>query len=241
MGVALVTGGGRGIGRAVCLRLAQEGYQVAVNFYSRKKDAEETAELVRERGGAVITVQADVSQREQVERLVAQTEQQLGNIDVLVNNAGVALNGLFQDMTPAQWEKLLGVNLNGTVYCCQRVLPSMIRRQKGCIINFSSIWGIAGASCEAGYSATKAAVIGLTKALAKEVGPSGIRVNCVAPGAVDTEMNQALSPADKALLCEETPLERMGTPEEIAHAVWFLVQNSFITGQVLSPNGGLVI
>ena len=144
-------------------------------------------------------------------------------------------------MTQKQWEQLLGVNLNGTVYCCQSVLPSMIRQQKGAIVNLSSIWGITGASCEAGYSAVKAAVIGLTKALAKEVGPSGIRVNCVAPGAIDTEMNSHMTQEDWVLLKEETPLGRIGRPEDIAEAVWFLATNGFVTGQVLSPNGGIVI
>ena len=238
---ALVTGGDRGIGRAICLRLARGGYAVGVNYCQRERAAQEVVDQIRSLGGKAAAFQADVSQRNQAQQLIEEANRALGSIQLLVNNAGVSWSGLFQDMTQKQWEQLLGVNLNGTVYCCQSVLPSMIRQQKGAIVNLSSIWGITGASCEAGYSAVKAAVIGLTKALAKEVGPSGIRVNCVAPGAIDTEMNSHMTQEDWVLLKEETPLGRIGRPEDIAEAVWFLATNGFVTGQVLSPNGGIVI
>lgn len=238
---ALVTGGDRGIGRAICLRLARGGYAVGVNYCQRERAAQEVVDQIRSLGGKAAAFQADVSQRNQAQQLIEEANRALGSIQLLVNNAGVSWTGLFQDMTQKQWEQLLGVNLNGTVYCCQSVLPSMIRQQKGAIVNLSSIWGITGASCEAGYSAVKAAVIGLTKALAKEVGPSGIRVNCVAPGAIDTEMNSHMTQEDWVLLKEETPLGRIGRPEDIAEAVWFLATNGFVTGQVLSPNGGIVI
>ena len=238
---ALVTGGDRGIGRAICLRLARGGYAVGVNYCQRERAAQEVVDQIRSLGGKAAAFQADVSQRNQAQQLIEEANRALGSIQLLVNNAGVSWTGLFQDMTQKQWEQLLGVNLNGTVYCCQSVLPSMIRQQKGAIVNLSSIWGITGASCEAGYSAVKAAVIGLTKALAKEVCPSGIRVNCVAPGAIDTEMNSHMTQEDWVLLKEETPLGRIGRPEDIAEAVWFLATNGFVTGQVLSPNGGIVI
>lgn len=165
-----------------------------------------------------------------------------GGADILINNAGIAEQKLFSDITPEDWARMIGVNLTGVYNCCHAALPYMIRKKSGCIINISSMWGICGASCEVHYSAAKAGVIGLTKALAKEVAPSGITVNCIAPGAVDTDMNKILDPEDIELLKEETPLGRLGTPEEIAKCALYLAQNGgFMTGQVLSPNGGIVI
>ena len=166
-----------------------------------------------------------------------------GTLDVLVCNAGIARQELFTDITEAGWREMLGVNLDGVFYCCQAVLPHMIHRKQGKLITLSSMWGQVGASCEVAYSAAKAGVIGLTKALAKEVGPSGITVNCVAPGLIETEMNRNLSPETKAALAEDTPLERLGTPEDVARAIWFLASpaGDFFTGQVLAPNGGWVI
>ena len=174
-----------------------------------------------------------------VERVTAE----FGHIDLLVNNAGISLSGLLTDLSDADWDRLINTDLSGVFRCCRAVLPGMIRRQSGCIINISSIWGMAGAACEVAYSAAKAGVIGLSRALAKEVGPSGIRVNCIAPGVIDTEMNAHLSPADLAALAEETPLGRIGRPEEVAAAVLFLAGagGEFLAGQVISPNGGLVI
>ena len=175
--------------------------------------------------------------------MVAQVEREFGQVDVLINNAGVAQQKLFDTVTPEEWRRLFAVNVDGVYHCCKCALPGMLRRHAGVILNVSSMWGIAGASCEVAYSASKAAVIGLTKALAKEVGPSGIRVNCIAPGAVDTEMNAHLSEADLALLREETPLGTLGEAEDVAKLALFLASSAgkFLTGQVISPNGGLVI
>ena len=194
-------------------------------------------------GCAVIPVQADISDPEQVERMVQAVQRQFGHIDVLVCNAGIARQGLLTDFSPADWRQMMSVNLDGTFYCCRSVLPGMIRRQSGCIITTSSIWGITGASCEVPYSAAKAGIIGLTRALAKEVGPSGIRVNCIAPGVIDTEMNGNLTPEVMAQLREETPLGTIGTPKQVADLALYLAGEgaSFLTGQVISPNGGFLI
>ena len=234
----LITGGSRGIGAAAVERFAAEGWQVAFGFHQ----SEQAAAGLAEKTGA-LALQGDVGDSASAAALVAQAQKALGHLDVLINNAGVGHFGLLTDVTNEEWDRLLSVNLSGTFYICRAALPEMIRRKSGCILNVSSIWGMCGASCEAAYSAAKAGVIGLTKALAKEVGPSGIRVNCVAPGAVDTAMNARLSEAERAALEEETPLLRMGTPEEIAALLYFLAKDeaAFITGQVLSPNGGLVI
>ena len=184
--VALVTGASRGIGRATAEAFARAGYQVAANYCRSKEQIEQFSAQMEREGCAVIPVQADVSDPEQVERMVQAVQQQFGHIDVLVCNAGIARQGLLTDFSPADWRQMMAVNLDGTFYCCRSVLPGMIRRQSGCIITTSSIWGITGASCEVPYSAAKAGIIGLTRALAKEVGPSGIRVNCIAPGVIDT-------------------------------------------------------
>lgn len=241
--VALVTGASRGIGRATAEAFARAGYQVAANYCRSKEQIEQFSAQMEREGCAVIPVQADVSDPEQVERMVQAVQRQFGHIDVLVCNAGIARQGLLTDFSPADWRQMMAVNLDGTFYCCRSVLPGMIRRQSGCIITTSSIWGITGASCEVPYSASKAAIIGLTKALAKEVGPSGIRVNCIAPGVIDTEMNGDFTPEVMQQLAEETPLGTIGTPEQVAECAYFLASEaaSFVTGQVLSPNGGFLI
>ena len=209
----------------------------------QKEQIEGFAAQMKSEGCAVIPVQGDVSDPEQVERMVQTVQQQFGHIDVLVCNAGIAQQGLLTDFSPADWRRMMAVNLDGAFYCCRSVLPGMIRRQSGCIITTSSIWGIAGASCEVPYSAAKAGIIGLTKALAKEVGPSGIRVNCVAPGVIDTEMNGNLTPEVMEQLREETPLGMIGTPKQVADLALYLAGEgaSFLTGQVISPNGGFLI
>lgn len=241
--VALVTGASRGIGRATAEAFARAGYQVAANYCRSKEQIEQFSAQMEREGCAVIPVQADVSDPEQVERMVQAVQQQFGHIDVLVCNAGIARQGLLTDFSPADWRQMMAVNLDGTFYCCRSVLPGMIRRQSGCIITTSSIWGIAGASCEVPYSAAKAGIIGLTRALAKEVGPSGIRVNCIAPGVIDTEMNGNLTPEVMAQLQEETPLGTIGTPKQVADLALYLAGEgaSFLTGQVISPNGGFLI
>ena len=239
--VALVTGASRGIGRATAEAFARAGYQVAANYCRSKEQIEQFSAQMEREGCAVIPVQADVSDPEQVERMVQAVQRQFGHIDVLVCNAGIARQGLLTDFSPADWRQMMSLNLDGTFYCCRSVLPGMIRRQSGCIITTSSIWGITGASCEVPYSAAKAGIIGLTRALAKEVGPSNIRVNCVAPGVIDTDMNAHLSGEDMQALAEETPLGRIGTPYEVARCVRYLCSDGaeFITGQVIAPNGGI--
>lgn len=239
----LVTGGSRGIGAAVCERFAQEGWKVAVNYNRSKEQAEALTKQLVARGCDAYAVGADVSDRVQVEQMVKDVMECFGKINVLVNNAGIAQQKLFSDITDSDWNNMFDVNVKGMYYCCQAVLPGMIHSKSGAIINVSSMWGITGASCEVHYSAAKAAVIGFTKALAKEVGLSGIRVNCVAPGVVATDMNQNLTQQTLDELKEETPLGLIGTPEDIANSIWFLAgeESRFITGQVISPNGGLVI
>ena len=241
--VALVTGASRGIGRATAEAFARAGYQVAANYCRSKEQIEQFSAQMEREGCAVIPVQADVSDPEQVERMVQTVQRQFGHIDVLVCNAGIARQGLLTDFSPADWRQMMSVNLDGTFYCCRSVLPGMIRRQSGCIITTSSIWGITGASCEVPYSAAKAGIIGLTRALAKEVGPSGIRVNCIAPGVIDTEMNGNLTPEVMAQLREETPLGTIGTPKQVADLALYLAGEgaSFLTGQVIRPTGGFLI
>lgn len=240
---ALVTGGSIGIGSGIVRALAAQGYQIGINYRTHGQAADDLAKEIREKYGVkVITCQADVACSKQVEAMVAEVTEQLGQITLLVNNAGIAQQKLFTEITEAEWDRLFDVNVKGMFLCSKAVLPNMIHNHSGNIINISSIWGMVGASCEVHYSAAKAAIIGFTKALAKEVGPSLIRVNCVAPGVIDTEMNANLSEATLAQLKEETPLCKIGTIEDIANAVIFLAgeQSSFITGQVISPNGGMV-
>jgi len=229
----LITGGSRGIGAATAALFSKNGYRVIINYNKSEKEALELAEKI---GG--LAIKADISDYVQVQKMF----ESAGNVDILINNAGIAQQKLFTDIAFEEWHRMLDVNLSGVFYCCKCALPYMINQKAGCIINISSMWGICGASCEVHYSAAKSGVIGLTKALAKEVGPSGITVNCIAPGMIDTEMNSMLDDETKALVMEETPLGITGTVEDIAQCALYLAQNGrFITGQVLSPNGGLVI
>ena len=239
----LITGGSRGIGAACARRFAAAGDRVAINYHHAQAAAEALVEEIRAAGGTAIAVQADVGDSEQVARMVDNVLDKFCQLDILVCNAGRSWVGLLGDMTVAEWRELFSVNLDSVFYCCKAVLPHMIHRKKGKIITVSSMWGQVGASCEAAYSASKAGVIGLTKALAKELGPSGIAVNCVAPGVIDTEMNKNLTDEDLDALREETPLERIGKAEDVAESVLFLASEGadFITGQVLCPNGGLII
>lgn len=240
---ALITGGSRGIGAACARLFAQQGYGVGIVCRKAKDQAEVLAEELAALGVPVKVYVCDVAQREQVQAMTAAFLREFGRIDVLVCNAGIARQELFTDITEASWREVMGVDLDGVFYCAQAVLPDMLHRKAGKIITLSSMWGQVGASCEVAYSTAKAGVIGLTKALAKELGPSGITVNCVAPGVIDTEMNGNLPQDIKDELAEETPLERLGTPEDVAQAVWFLASSAgdFFTGQVLAPNGGLII
>lgn len=235
-GRVLITGGSRGIGAACVRAFAARGCRVA--FLYAKSD-EAAAALAAETGA--LAVRADVADRDAVMAAVAQISAEMGSIECLVNNAGIAQFRLFTDITEEEWTRMIGVNLGGGFHCTQAVLPGMIHEKYGRIINLSSIWGLVGASCEVHYSTAKAGIIGMTRALAKELGPSGITVNCVAPGVIDTEMNAALDADTRAALCDETPLGCIGRPEDIASAVLYFAGSPFVTGQVLSPNGGIVI
>lgn len=240
----LVTGGARGIGAAVCVALAQQGYAVAINYNQSKDKAESLAKVIVESYEVpALTVKADVSDYQQVCDMVDFVNKSFGGIDVLVNNAGIAQQKLFTDISCDDWKSMMATNLDGVFYCSKEVLKGMISKKQGVIVNISSMWGQVGASCEVHYSAAKAGVIGLTKALAKEVGPSNVRVNCIAPGVITTDMVSYFSTEDMNALKEETPLQKLGTPKNIADAVSFLVSSKadFITGQVFGVNGGFVI
>ena len=239
----LITGAATGIGRSTAELFASMGYQVVIHCNSSFAQGLQFAKALSDMGMSALAVRADVRSREQVDAMVQQINAIYGGVDILINNAGIAQQKLFTDLTAQDWETMLGVNLTGAFHCTQAVLPYMIHQKKGSIVNVSSVWGLCGASCEVHYSAAKAGLIGMTKALAKELGPSGIRVNCVAPGVVHTPMNSGFSEEDMAMLKEETPLGRIGTPEEIARSIAFLAleDSGFTTGQVLSPNGGFVI
>ncbi|EEG28779.1 oxidoreductase, short chain dehydrogenase/reductase family protein [[Clostridium] methylpentosum DSM 5476] len=239
----LVTGASRGIGAAIAGTFAQMGYQTAINYCSHPQQAEQLVSGLTGQGLRAAAFGADVSDREQVARMFSEIKREFGGVDILVNNAGVAQQKLFTDITEEEWDRLFAVNVKGAFFCCQEALPHMIHHKRGKIVNISSIWGLTGASCEVHYSASKAALIGLTKALAKELGPSGIQVNCVAPGVIDTEMNAALDAETIEALKEETPLGTLGTGRDIAETVAFLASDraDFITGQTISPNGGFVI
>ena len=235
----LISGGDRGIGAAAARAFWQEGYRVAVLYHTH---AEAAAALEEELPG-LLAVQCDVASRASCEVAFHTVEQALGHVDVLVSNAGIAQQKLFTDITPEEWQHMLDVNLTGAFHLCQLALPGMIRRKAGRILTVSSMWGQTGGSCEVHYSAAKAGLIGLTKALAKEEGPSGITVNCVAPGVIDTDMMAAFTAEDKVALADETPVGRLGSADEVARLLVFLAGENagYITGQVFGVNGGLVI
>lgn len=239
----LITGGSRGIGSAAAELFAAHGYNVIINYLNSEAAAAALAAKLAAAGYDVMTYKADVSNREQVDAMVAASLEKFGTIDILINNAGIAQQKLFTDITAEDWDAMLDVNVRGIFNCCQALVPLMIKRHQGKIINLASIWGITGASCEVHYSTAKAAVIGFTKALARELGPCNIQVNCVAPGIIETDMNADLDESTRERLQEATPLMRFGTPLEVAHALLYLAsdQADFLTGQVLSPNGGFVI
>ncbi|MGN0706872.1 MAG: elongation factor P 5-aminopentanone reductase [Faecalibacterium sp.] len=235
----LISGGDRGIGAAAARAFWAAGYRTAVLFHS---NAAAAAALEQQLPGCA-AIQCDVASRASCEAAFCAAEQVLGRVDVLICNAGIAQQKLFTDITPSEWQRMLDVNLSGAFHLCQLALPGMIRRRYGRILTVSSMWGQTGGSCEVHYSAAKAGLIGLTKALAKEEGPSGITVNCVAPGVIDTDMMAAFTPEDKAVLAQETPVGRLGSADEVARLLLFLAGEDagYITGQVFGVNGGLVI
>ncbi len=240
---AIVTGASRGIGAACAVELARIGYAVAVNYRVNKNAAEKVAERIVSEGGQAFAFCADISVPEEVSALFDAAAKRFGSVSLLVNNAGISHIGLLQDMTDADIRRQLEVNLMGAIICSREAAKQMVPQKSGSIINIASMWGEVGASCEAVYSACKAGIIGFTKALAKELGPSGIRVNCVSPGVIRTDMNSELTEDTLRELTDETPLLRIGSPEDVAKAVAFLSrdESSFITGQILPVNGGITV
>ena len=239
MKTVLITGASRGIGRACAEIFSKNGYNVAVNYFKSEKEA---LELEKELENCAI-FRADVSDRASVGKMITDIKNRFGSIDILINNAGIAESQLFSDVSEKDFDRMVGVHLKGAFNCTQAALPDMIDKKSGKIINISSIWGIAGASCEVIYSMVKAGLIGFTKALAKEVALSGITVNAVAPGVVDTDMMSGFTPEEKDEIAKDIPIGRFATPQEIAQTVLFLAESGgdYITGQVISPNGGMVI
>lgn len=239
--VVVVTGGSRGIGAQIVKTLANENYKVILNYNNSKEQAEKIQQELLEQGNEIEIIKADVSKREETEKLIQFAINKFNKIDVLINNAGISQEGLFTDVTEEEWQKIINTNLNSVFYCNQQALKYMILEQQGCIINISSIWGETGASCEVAYSTTKAAINGMTKALAKEVGPSNIRVNAIAPGIIDTDMNRNLTNEELEPIKEQIPLNKIGKALDIAKCVKWLIEDEYTTGQIISINGGWYI
>lgn len=237
MGMVLVTGGSRGIGRACCAAFAKAGWDVAFCYARDEAGAAETRRLIEACGAGALAFRCDVRSEAQVNEMFSA----LPGLSALVNNAGVSLFSQLQETSLAQWREVFAVNCEGAFLCTRAAVPLFLRRGGGAIVNISSVWGEEGASCEAAYSASKAALIGFTKAAAKELAPSGIRVNCVSCGIVDTQMNARLTEAEKQAFLQDVPLGRQGTPEEVAASALFLARHPYITGEVLRVNGGLYV
>ncbi len=239
--IAIVTGGARGIGKAITETLAQNGIKVIANYNKSKEQAEKLKKELEEKNIIIDIIQADISKKEECEKIIEYTIKKYGKIDILINNAGISKVQLIDEVTEKDWNEMINTNLYSAFCMCQLAVPYMIKEKKGNIINISSVWGIVGASQEILYSITKAGMDGLTKALAKEVGPSNIKVNSIAPGYINTDMNKEIS--EKALdrIKEETPLEKIGEPIDIAKCVEWLINDNFTTGQVISINGGWFI
>lgn len=236
----LVTGASHGIGKEIAKTFAKNGFRVIINYNSSEKEAVSLEGELKTLGCDCIALKADVSDENSVNAMFLEAFKFSTNIDVLVNNAGIALTKLFCDTSLLEWNTLIGTNITGTFNCCKAIVPSMIKRHSGKIINVSSVWGVHGASCEVAYSASKAAIIGFTKALAKELGPCNINVNCVAPGVIDTKMNLNLKSEDLLELKNATPLSRIGSAKDVAETVLFLASDNanFITGQIIGVDGG---
>lgn len=243
MKTAIITGAARGIGRACAELLARNNYQILANYLTSEKQAIDLKDYLRKSGFSVDIKRADVSDYDQANSLMDYAYRTFGSIDILINNSGIALYSPINCTTPEQWDNIMKINVKSVYNCCNCVISYMLKQQGGKIINISSIWGLVGASCEVAYSASKAAVIGFTKALAKELAPSNINVNCIAPGVVKTDMISNLTSAEKDSLMSEIPLGKFADPMDIARSVLFLAgdASNYITGQILSPNGGFVI
>ena len=241
--VVLITGSAGGIGSACVRRFAIEGYRIAAAYNRSQTEAEKLVAELTDKGVDIVAFKADLRSYKDTERLYNEIIDRFGRVDVLVNNAAISQIKIFCDITEYDWDNMVSSNMKSVFNCCKHFLPQMISRKSGRIINISSMWGQQGASCEVHYSASKAAVIGFTKALAKELGLSGITVNCVAPGVIDTAMNMELNEEDRALLCEEIPLNRFGNAFEVAESVLFLASPnaSYITGQVIGIDSGMMI
>ena len=239
--VIIVTGGSRGIGANICETLATEGYNVVLNYNRSEKQALEIKNKLAEKNISIEIFKADVTKRNEVQELIKFTIEKYGKIDVLINNAGISQIKLFTELTEEDWENMIKTNLTASFYTSQEVAKYMINQKEGCIINISSIWGQTGASCEVHYSAAKAGLDGMTRALAKELGPSNIRVNSIAPGIIETDMNAELSEEDKREIIQEIPLQRIGYPQSITKCVKWLIEDDYTTGQIISVNGGWLI
>lgn len=241
--IVLVTGGSRGIGKAISEKFAKNDYTVIINYNNSEDEAKKIKKNLDKLKYSSEIYKCDVRNYEEVKYMIHHILDKYGKIDVLVNNAGISEFKLFTDISVEDWNNIMDTNLNSMFYCCKEVVGNMVSNKSGKIVNISSIWGLVGASCEVHYSVAKAGVIGLTKALAKELAPSNINVNCVAPGMIDTEMNKDLSDEEIKDFIEEIPLMKIGKPEDIAELVYFLSteKSKFITGQIISPNGGFVV
>ena len=239
--VVIVTGGSNGIGKYIVEELSKKGYNVILNYYKSENNAKKIQDDLRKIGIEMDIFKADVSKREEVKKLVEYVLNKYKNIDILINNAGISQTKLFTDITDEDWNKMLNTNLNSVFYMTQEVLPNMIHNKNGCIINISSIWGMVGASCEVHYAVSKAGIDAMTKSLAKELGPSNIRVNSIAPGIIETNMISNLNKEELNNIKQEIPLEKIGKPENISKCVNWLIEDEYTTGQVISINGGWVV
>lgn len=238
MKTIVITGGARGIGKAIVYELAKSNYNIILNYNSSQKEAEQIEEELTKQGHKVDIYKADITKKEEVQKMIEYTIEKYKKVDVLINNAGISQIKTFAELTEEDWDKMIDTNLKSIFYTSKAVLSTMLHEQNGLILNISSIWGVIGASCEVHYSTAKAGMNGFTKALAKELGPSNIRVNAIAPGIIDTNMNANLSKEEVEQIKENIPLERIGKPEQIAKAVKWLIEDEYTTGQIISIDGG---
>lgn len=237
----IVTGGSKGIGESIVKDLSKKEYNVVLNYNKSEENAKKIQKELKENGILIDIFKADVSKREEVKKLIEYTLEKYKNIDILINNAGISQTKLFTDITDEDWNRMINTNLNSVFYMTQEVLPNMIHNKNGCIINISSVWGMVGASCEVHYSVSKAGIDAMTKSLAKELGPSNIRVNSIAPGIIKTDMISNLKEEEIKTIEQEIPLEKIGTPDNIVKCVNWLIDDEYTTGQIISINGGWVI